>query len=90
MLVDAVTHLYTYPAALEDPGKRAEIATALASLQAELETRGKLHEGVELRVDESGCVLIPDVGPDDVFDALTVASPDWGDHGLFVPRGADE
>jgi hypothetical protein len=35
-------------------------------------------------------VTIPDVEPDDLFDALTIASPDWGDHDLFVLRAADE
>jgi hypothetical protein len=84
------TILETNPEALRDPGRRAEADTALASLQAELESRGKLREGVELRVDDSGNVTIPGVSPDDLFDALTIASPDWGDHDLFVLRGSDE
>jgi hypothetical protein len=84
------TVLETNPDALRDPGRRAEVDTALASLQAELESRRMLREGAELRLDGSGSVTIPDVDPDDLFDALTIASPDWGDHDLFVLRAADE
>ena len=65
--MEAVTVLETHPEALRDPGKRAEVDTALASLQAELESRGRLREGLELRVDESGRVTIPGVGPGDLF-----------------------
>jgi hypothetical protein len=86
----ADTVLETNPEALRDPGKRAEVDTALASLQAELESRRLLGEGVLLRVDDLGRVTIPDVEPDDLFDALTIASPDWGDHDLFVLRAAGE
>ena len=81
--VESVTHLYTYPQALEAEEGRAEIDAALAKLSAEL---GLPHE-VRLKSDHVGRITVPDSTPEETWAAMERAVSDWQD--LFLPRPAD-
>ncbi len=81
--VEAVTHLYTYPRALEAERGRADIEAALAKLSAELQ----LPHELRLRSGHLGRVTVPDTTPDETWAAMGRAVPDWPE--LFLPRPAD-
>lgn len=80
--VEAVTHLYTYPQALEAPGGRAEIDAALVKLSAEL---GLPHE-LRLKSSHAGRITVPDTTPDETWAAMGRAVPNWPE--LFLPQPA--
>lgn len=80
--VEAVTHLYTYPQALEAEQGRAEIEAALAKLSAELE----LPHALRLRSDHVGRITVPGSTPDETWAAMGRVVADWPD--LFLPRPA--
>lgn len=78
--VEAVTHLYTYPQALEAEEGRAEIDAALVKLSAEL---GLPHE-LRLKSTHAGRITVPDTSPDETWAALGRAVTNWPE--LFLPR----
>jgi hypothetical protein len=81
--VEAVTHLYTYPDALERQQGRPEIEAALAKLSAEL----GLPHALKISPGHVGRITVPDTTPDETWAALGRAVDDWPD--LFLPRPAD-
>jgi len=81
----AVTFLYCSPKTMETVEGRAEIADALAKLATEL----KLHPPIELEADDQGQVIVPHVGPDDAWEAMERAVPDWAERALFIPPAPD-
>jgi hypothetical protein len=81
--VEAVTHLYTYPQALEGEEGRAEIEAALVKLSAELE----LPHALRLKSGHVGRVTVPDTTPDETWAAMERVLPEWPE--LFLPRPAD-
>jgi hypothetical protein len=81
--MEAVTHLYTYPEALELPDRRAEVEAALEKLTSELQ----LEHVVKLKLTHAGRITIPDTTPEETWAAMGRAVPDWPD--LFLPRPAD-
>jgi hypothetical protein len=80
--MEAVTHLYTYPGALEGERERGEVDAALARLSAELE----LPHTLKLRGGHSGRITVPDSTPAETWAAIERVVPDWSD--LFLPRPA--
>jgi hypothetical protein len=80
--MEAVTHLYTYPGALEGEQDRADVDAALARLSAELQ----LPHTLKLRGGHNGRITVPDTPPAETWAALERAVPDWPD--LFLPRPA--
>ncbi len=78
----AVTHLYTYPDALEGAQDRNDIDAALARLSAELQ----LPHTLRLRDGHRGQITVPDTAPAETWAAIERAVPDWAD--LFLPRPA--
>jgi len=78
--VEAVTHLYTYPQALEREQDRAEIEAALVKLSAELQ----LPHALRLKPNHVGRITVPDSTPDETWAAMGRAVPDWPE--LFLPR----
>ena len=81
--VEAATHLYTYPQAVQSEQGRAEIEAALAKLSAELE----LPHPVRLKSDHVGRITVPNTTPDETWAAMRRAVADWPE--LFLPRPAD-
>ncbi|HKO39039.1 MAG TPA: hypothetical protein VJU14_11800 [Solirubrobacterales bacterium] len=79
----AVTHLYTYPQALERQQGRAEIEAALVKLSAEL----GLPHALRLKSSHVGRITVPDSSPDETWAAMKRAVADWPE--LFLPRPAD-
>lgn len=78
-----MTHLYTYPDALERQQGRPEIEAALAKLSTELE----LPHALKISPGHVGRITVPDTTPDETWAALEGAVADWPD--LFLPRPAD-
>jgi hypothetical protein len=81
--VEAVTHLYTYPQALEAEEGRADVEAALVKLSAEL---GLPHE-LRLKSGHIGRITVPDSTPDETWAAMERAVTDWPK--LFLPRPGD-
>lgn len=81
--VEAVTHLYTYPHALEAQRGRDEIEEALAKLSAEL----RLPHALRVKPGHVGRITVPDTTPDETWAAMERVVTDWPD--LFLPRPAD-
>jgi hypothetical protein len=81
--VEAVTHLYTYPQALELPQDRAEIEAALAKLSAELE----LPHSLKIKPGHVARIMVPDTTPEETWAAIERVVADWPN--LFLPRPAD-
>jgi hypothetical protein len=81
--VEAVTHLYTYPGALESEQGRAEIEAALAKLSAELQ----LPHALRIKPGHVSRITVPDTAPDETWAAIERVVTDWPD--LFLPRPAD-
>jgi hypothetical protein len=80
--MESVTHLYTYPGAIDGKRGRAEIDEALVKLSAELE----LPHELRIRGGHAGRITIPDVAPEEAWAAIDRAVPDWPQ--LFLPRPA--
>lgn len=81
--VKAVTHLYTYPRALEQEKGRADIEAALVKLSAELQ----LPHALRLKSGHVGRITVPDSTPDETWAAMERVVTDWPE--LFLPRPAD-
>jgi hypothetical protein len=81
--MEAVTHLYTYPDALEHEEGRAEIEAALEKLSAELQ----LPHALVIKPGHVGRITVPDTAPDETWAAMGRAVTDWPE--LFLPRPAD-
>jgi hypothetical protein len=81
--VEAVTHLYTYPQALESRQGRADIEAALIKLSAEL----RLPHELRLKTGHVGRITVPDSTPDETWAAMGRVVTDWPQ--LFLPRPAD-
>ena len=81
--MEAVTHLYTYPEALEGEEGRAEIEAALEKLSAELQ----LPHALAIKPGHVGRITVPDTAPDETWAAMGRAVTNWPD--LFLPRPAD-
>jgi hypothetical protein len=81
--MEAVTHLYTYPEALELPQGRTEIEAALEKLSAELQ----LQHALTIKSGHVGRITVPNTTPDETWAAMGRAVADWPD--LFLPRPAD-
>lgn len=81
--VEAVTHLYTYPQALEAQQGREEIEAALAKLSVELQ----LPHALRIKGGHVGRITVPDTTPDETWAAMDRVVTDWPD--LFLPRPAD-
>ena len=81
--VEAVTHLYTYPQALEVQQGRDEIEAALVKLSAELQ----LPHALRIKPGHVGRITVPDTTPDETWAAIGRVVTDWPD--LFLPRPAD-
>lgn len=80
--VEAVTHLYTYPQALEAQRGREEIEAALAKLSAEL----GLPHALILKPGHVARITVPDTTPEETWAAIERVVTDWPD--LFLPRPA--
>jgi hypothetical protein len=80
--MEAVTHLYTYPGAIDAEQGRADIDEALLKLSAELH----LAHALRIRGGHGGRITIPDVAPDETWAAIDRVVPDWAQ--LFLPRPA--
>jgi hypothetical protein len=78
-----VTHLYTYPGALDLEQDREAIEAALAKLSAELE----LPHALKVKPDHVGRITVPDTAPEETWAAIARVIPDWPD--LFLPRPTD-
>lgn len=74
-----VTFIYCYPKVLETEGGQAAVDRALASLAAELE----LGTGVRLRERSGNSIVVRDVEPRELWQAMDRAVPDWEDRRLF-------
>lgn len=81
--VEAVTHLYTYPRALEVQQDRDEIEAALVKLSVELQ----LPHALRIKPGHVGRITVPDTPPDETWAAIEDVVADWPD--LFLPRPAD-
>jgi hypothetical protein len=81
--VKAVTHLYTYPRALEDQQGRADVEAALVELSAEL----RLPHALRLKSGHVGRITVPGSSPDETWAAMERVVSDWPE--LFLPRPAD-
>lgn len=81
--MEAVTHLYTYPQALEGPQGRADIEAALVKLSAELQ----LPHTLRLKSDHVGRITVPGTTPDQTWAAIGRVVTDWPE--LFLPRPGD-
>jgi hypothetical protein len=81
--VEAVTHLYTYPQALEAPHGREEIEAALVKLSAELQ----LPHALRIKPGHVARITVPDTPPDETWAAIGRVVSDWPD--LFLPRPSD-
>jgi hypothetical protein len=75
----AVTFIYCYPMALETEVGRVAVDRALASLATELE----LGDGVRLRGSGGNSIIVRDVEPRELWQAMNRAVPDWEDQRLF-------
>lgn len=80
--MEAVTHLYTYPGAIDAKQGRADIDAALVKLSAEL----ALPHELRIRGGHGGRITVPDVTPAETWAAIGRAIPDWPQ--LFLPRPA--
>ncbi|MGV1047729.1 MAG: hypothetical protein ACOYD4_04270 [Solirubrobacterales bacterium] len=80
--MEAVTHLYTYPGALDLEQGRDDVEAALAKLSAELE----LPHRLKLKSDHAGRITVPDTTPEETWAAIERVVADWPD--LFLPRPA--
>jgi hypothetical protein len=81
--VEAVTHLYTYPQALEVEQDRNEIEAALVELSAELQ----LPHALRIKPGHVGRITVPDTTPDETWAAMGRVVTDWPE--LFLPRPTD-
>ncbi len=81
--VEASTHLYTYPQALEPEQGRAKIEAALAKLSAEL----RLPHQLRLKSSHVGRITVPGTTPAETWAAMARVVPNWPE--LFLPRPAD-
>ena len=81
--MEAVTHLYTYPDALDGKEGRTEVEAALAKLSAELQ----LPHALKIKPGHVGRITVPDTTPDETWEAIERVVADWPD--LFLPRPAD-
>ncbi len=79
--VEAVTHLYTYPQALEV--QHDEIEAALVKLSDELQ----LPHALRIKSGHVGRITVPDTTPDETWAAMGRVVTNWPD--LFLPRPAD-
>lgn len=75
----AVTFIYSYPAVLETETGRVAVDGVLASLATELELDG----GVRLRESSGNSIIVRDVEPRELWQAMDRAVPDWEDRRLF-------
>lgn len=75
----AITFIYCYPKVLDTEAGRAAVDRALALLAAELE----LDDGVPLRDRSGGSIVVRDVEPRELWQAMDRAVPDWEDRRLF-------
>jgi hypothetical protein len=80
--MESVTHLYTYPQALESDEGRAEIEAALEKLSAELQ----LPHPLTIKPGHVARITVPGTTPDETWAAMGRAVTDWPD--LFLPRPA--
>lgn len=78
--VEAVTHLYTYPQALEVDEGREQIEAALAKLSLELQ----LPHPLKIRSGHVSRITVPDTAPDATWAAMGRVVSDWPH--LFLPR----
>ena len=77
-----MTHLYTYPDALDDQQGRATVEAALARLSAELQ----LPHELKLKPGHVSRITVPDTTPDETWDAIRRVVADWPD---LLPRPTD-
>jgi hypothetical protein len=80
--MEAVTHLYTYPEAVEREEGRAEVEAALEKLSAELQ----LPHALVIKPGHVGRITVPDTAPDETWAAMGRAVTNWPE--LFLPRPA--
>jgi hypothetical protein len=78
--MEAVTHLYTYPGAIDGEQGKTEIDAALVKLSAELD----LPHELRIRGGHGGRITVPDTAPDETWAAIDRVVPDWPQ--LFLPR----
>lgn len=80
--MEAVTHLYTYPGAIDGEQGRADVDAALVKLSVEL----ALPHELRIRGGHGGRITVPDTTPDETWAAIDRVIPDWPQ--LFLPRPA--
>ena len=80
--MESVTHLYTYPEAVNGEDGHREVEAALEKLSAELDLPHRLR----LRDGHSGRVTVPDHSPEETWAALERVVADWRQ--IFLPRPA--
>lgn len=81
--MESVTHLYTYPQAVEGEDGHREVEAALEKLSAEL----NLPHQLRLRGGHTGRITVPDTSPEETWTALERVVTNW--QGLFLPRPTD-
>jgi hypothetical protein len=75
----AVTFIYCRPTALDTETGRAAVDQVLAMLASELGLDG----GVRLRGSSGNSIIVRDVEPRELWQAMDRAVPDWEDRQLF-------
>jgi hypothetical protein len=78
--VESVTHLYTYPEAIESEQGQIDVDAALAKVSDEL----SLPHQLKLRGGHSGRITVPDTSPEETWTAIERVVPAWDQ--LFLPR----
>jgi hypothetical protein len=78
--VESVTHLYTYPEAIEGEQGQVDVDAALAKISTEL----ALPHQLKLRGGHSGRITVPDTSPEETWAAIERVVPEWNQ--LFLPR----
>jgi hypothetical protein len=81
--MEAVTHLYTYPEALDADADRDRVDAALAKLSTEL----RLPHALKLSPGHVGRITVPDTTPEETWAAMARVVDDWPE--LFLPRPTD-
>lgn len=74
------TFIYTYP--IDGEAQRVAVEAALEQLSAEL----LLTHPLRLKGGHRGLVTVPDVHPDDTWEAINRAVPGWSQ--IFLPPTA--
>jgi hypothetical protein len=78
--VESVTHLYTYPEAIEGEQGQVDVDAALAKISTEL----ALPHLLKLRGGHSGRITVPGTSPEETWAAIERVVPEWNQ--LFLPR----